>query len=338
MREAGSVWLIAGPTTSGKSALAIALARRVGGTIINADSMQVYRELRVLTARPTLEEEAQVPHVLYGVRAAAEPGSVAWWRGEALAAMEEVRAEGRVPILCGGTGMYFAALTGGLAEVPEIPAEARAEARILLEELGPAGLHGRLAEVDPETAGRLRPGDAQRVARAWEVWRATGVGLAAWWWGADGAMGELRLLRRSAPPDDRKDGLRDGWRFRGILLDPPREELRAAIAARFAAMLEQGAVEEVRGLMGLGLDPSLPAMRAHGVRELAGYLRGEISSVEATRRMLRATGQYTRRQATWFRHHALGDASFTIRARWTSKTQFSDQNMAALCGFIDSCG
>ncbi len=274
--------VVAGPTCSGKSALALDLAERVGGTVINADSMQVYRELRVLTARPGPADEARAPHALYGVRQAGEPGSVAWWCEAARAAMAAAHARGRVPILCGGTGMYLAALWQGLADIPDVGEAARADARNLLAAEGPAALHARLAAADPATAAGLRPSDGQRLARAWEVWRGTGRGLAAWQ--AQPGAGEA------------------GWSVRAVVLDPPRAELRAAIAARFAAMLQDGALAEVRGLLELGLDPALPAMRAHGVPELSGYLRGEIGLAEAERRAVVATGQYTRRQATWFRH------------------------------------
>ncbi len=279
--------IVAGPTASGKSALALGLAQRLGGTVINADSMQVYRELRIVTARPTPAEEAMAPHALYGVRPAAEPGSAAWWRGEALAAMAAAREAGRLPILCGGTGLYFAALTHGIADIPEPDEAARGEARWLLAEHGPNGLHAALAKVDQATAARLRPSDSQRVARAWEVWRSTGRGLAAWQ--ADPV----------APP---------AWRFSAILLDPPRPDLRAAIAGRFQAMLAAGALDEVRALLAQRLDPSLPAMRAHGVPELSAHLRGELSLAEAARRTELVTGQYTKRQATWFRHRSMADA------------------------------
>ena len=309
--------IVAGPTASGKSALALAIADRLGGTIINADSMQVYREIRVLTARPTAEEEARVPHRLYGVRAAAEAGSVAWWRSEALAAMEEARGAGRLPILTGGSGMYFAALTDGLADIPDPGPQARAEARRLLAEQGVAGLHAGLARVDPATAARLNPEDSQRIARAWEVWRGTGLGLAAW------------QNRRSAAAL---------WRFKAILLDPPRDVLRAAIGVRFGAMLRDGALEEVRGLLELELDPNLPIMRAHGVAELGAHLRGILSLAEAGRRIELATGQYTRRQATWFRHHPLapeGQVS-TIHARFLALAQLSDGEQANLLTFIQN--
>jgi tRNA dimethylallyltransferase len=303
--------IVAGPTCSGKSALALALAQRFGGTVINADSMQVYRELRILTARPSPEDEAQAPHMLYGVRPAAEPGSVAWWRGAALAAMEAAR----VPILCGGTGLYLRSLVAGLADIPDPGEAARAEARGLLAEIGPAALHARLAAADPVSAARLRPGDSQRIARAWEVWRGTGRGLAAW---------------QDAAP------LSSGWTYAAILLDPPRPELRAAIAARFAAMLEQGAVEEAASLLALNLDPALPAMRAHGVPELAAHLREGVPLAEAQRRAVLATGQYTKRQATWFRHQSLTDPlqAHTIHARYAGLEQLSESFLAVLSGFL----
>jgi tRNA dimethylallyltransferase len=309
--------LVAGPTASGKSALALALAERLYGTIINADSMQIYRELRVLTARPTPQDEARVPHLLYGVRPAAQPGSVAWWRTQALAAMQAAHQDNRLPILTGGTGLYFASLTDGLADIPDPGPQARAEARALLQELGAPALHERLTAVDPATGGKLKPNDGQRIARAWEVWRGTGSGLAAW----QAQRGE------SAP-----------WRFAAILLDPPREDLRAAIATRFAAMLAQGALDEVRALLEQRLDPALPAMRAHGVPELSAYLRNEITLEHAGRRTELVTGQYTKRQATWFRHHALATRTHTIHARFAGLTQFSERNLDEIVAFIQDLG
>jgi tRNA dimethylallyltransferase len=309
--------LVAGPTASGKSALALALADRLDGTIVNADSMQVYRELRVLTARPTLADEAQIPHRLYGVRAAAEPGSAAWWRTEALAAMRTAHDAGRLPIVTGGTGLYFAALTRGLADIPDPGAAARDEARALLGELGAAGLHARLSAEDPVTAASLKPNDSQRVARAWEVWRGTGRGLSAW----------HAQEEKPAP-----------WRFTAILLDPPREALRAAIATRFAAMMAQGALEEVGALVAQRLDPALPAMRARGVPELSAHLREDISLEEAGRRVELATGQYTKRQATWFRHQPLAERAHTIHARFAGLTQFSESDWDKIIAFIQALG
>ncbi len=279
--------------------------------------MQVYRELRVLTARPSPNDEALVSHVLYGVRPAAEAGNAAWWRGQALAAMTEAHTAGQIPILTGGTGMYFAALTQGLADVPDPGADAREEARRLLAELGPDALHAALAKVDPATTARLKPNDSQRVARAWEVWRGTGMGLAAW-------------QQRTLPPAP--------WRFFAVRLDPPREALRQAIATRFTAMLEAGAIEEVRALLSLDLDPALPAMRAHGVPELSAHLRGTLSLQEAGRRTELVTGQYTKRQATWFRHHDLADAAHTeiIPSQFTSDTQLSERLIEKIFAFIQN--
>jgi tRNA dimethylallyltransferase len=304
---------LAGPTASGKSALALALAQRLGGTIINADAMQCYRELRLITARPSPADELAAPHRLYGVRQAAEPANAAWWRAAALAEMEQAE----LPILCGGTGMYFSSLVNGIANIPDPGEAARAEARALLEAIGPHALHGRL---DPETAAKLKPGDSQRIARAYEVWLATGKGLS--WWQAQPAA---RLA---------------GWQLRMILLDPPRDILRAAIAARFAAMLEAGALAEVEQFLALGLDPALPLMRAHGVPELAGCLRGETSLAEASARAILVTHQYTKRQMTWFRHQKLVDspAMQIIHSRIDGHTQLSERFIDDLANFITQNG
>jgi tRNA dimethylallyltransferase len=308
---------VVGPTASGKSALALEIAERLGGAIINADSMQLYRELRIITARPSPADEARAPHWLYGVRPAAEAASVAWWRDAGLKAIEEVRAAGRLPIICGGTGMYCAALTQGLAAIPPIPAPAREEARRLLAEEGPAALHARLAAEDPASAARLRPSDSQRIARAYEVWRGTGRGIAAW------------QAEASAAPAP--------WRFTAILLDPPRAELRAAIAQRWAAMINAGAVEEVHALLAQGLDPALPAMRALGVPEITAMLSGRLTEEEASARAILASGQYTKRQATWFRHHELAppDRSYLINARFAGFAQFSESESAKFFAFLD---
>ena len=306
--------IVAGPTASGKSALALALARRFGGTVINADSMQVYRELRVLTARPTAEEEALAPHRLYGLRPAAAAASVAWWRDAALAEMD---AAPGLPILCGGTGLYLLSLTEGLSAIPPVPAAAREAARALLAEEGAPALHARLAAIDPETAATLRPGDSQRIARAYEVASGTGRGLVAW----------QRAGARTGPAP---------WRFSAILLDPPRDALREAIARRFDAMLAGGALEEARALVAQGLDPALPAMRAHGVPELAAVLAGTMTLPDARARAILNTGQYTKRQATWFRHHALAPPERThiIHARIADITQFSCQEWQKIVAFV----
>ena len=305
--------IVCGPTCSGKSAAALHLAQRLGGTVINADSMQVYRDLRILTARPSPADEQAVPHALYGVRPAAQPGHVAWWLRTALAAMDAAS----IPILCGGTGLYLRALATGLADIPDPGGAARAEARHLLATAGPAALHARLAAADPATAATLRPSDGQRLARAWEVWRGTGQGLAAW------------LAAAAAPPE---------WCFTVLRLDPPRAELRTAIAARFAAMLQAGALEEAAALAAQQLDPALPAMRAHGVPELLAFLRGEITMAEAERRAVFTTRRYTKRQATWFRHQELAPAARTciIPARYSCSEQLSTTLIAGMQHFLYS--
>ncbi len=308
--------IVAGPTCSGKSALALGLAQSLGGTVINADSMQVYQELRIVTARPSPEEETRVPHRLYGVRPAAAPGSMAWWRAEAL---REMAASPGMPILCGGTGLYLDALVRGIADIPEPDPALREEARALLAEEGAPALHARLAEADPATAANLRPSDGQRVARAWEVWRSTGQGLSAW------------QATAHAPAE---------WQFRMIRLDPPRDALRAAIAQRFQAMVEQGALVEVASLLKQGLDPSLPAMRALGVPELAAHLRGEMGLDDAISQAVLFTGQYTKRQATWFRNRPPVDQTHlhTIYARTAGLEQFSESSRAEIFTFIRECG
>ncbi|WP_408742350.1 tRNA (adenosine(37)-N6)-dimethylallyltransferase MiaA [Acetobacter musti] len=313
--QAGRVALIvAGPTCSGKSALAITLGERFGGTIINADSMQVYRELRILTARPSPQDEERLPHRLYGISPAAEARSVAWWRQQALSAMDEAWKAGRLPVLCGGTGMYLRALTDGLAEVPDPGSEARAEARALSAD--PASLHARLMEADPETGQGLRPTDTQRLARAWEVWRGTGHGL-SWW--------------RAQP------GLpRAPCRFIAVRLAPDRSELRRAIVARFRDMMTQGAVDEVRALLALELSPALPAMRAHGVPELAAMLRGETDEQEAVARAVQATCRYTKRQTTWFGHHPLAEEHDMVISenRIGSYEQYMKRKIEKIISFV----
>lgn len=308
--------IIAGPTCSGKSALALRLAQQLNGVIINADSMQVYRDLRVLTARPDEREEQLALHKLYGVLPAAQKGSVAWWREQALSAMQQAWCAGQLPILCGGTGMYMRALTDGLAQIPECAESVRQEARTLVEVEGAPAVHARLMAVDPQTAMRLKPVDSQRVARAWEVWRGTGQGLG--WWQAQPGL----------PPAP--------CRFVAVRLHPSRPELRARIATRFAAMLEQGAVDEVRHLLQQNLDPALPAMRAHGVPELAAMLRGEITLPEAQTQATAATGRYTKRQATWFAHHPLTAEGLTsiVSACFSDFEQFSERNYNEIVSFI----
>ena len=285
-RALAPVILIAGPTASGKSGLALELAAALRGTIINADSLQAYRDLRILTARPDDLALARVPHLLYGYLDAAERGSVARWRALALAEIAAAHAAGRLPIVVGGTGLYLRALQNGLASIPPIPAAIRSEAAELYRLLGGAGFRERLAALDPAGAARLPPGDRQRLMRAWEVVQATGRPLGTWQAGTAAA----------AP-----------YRFASVLLAPPREALYAACDARFHAMIARGALDEVAALGVRGLDPGLPAMKAVGVPELLHHWRGETLIDEAIAAAQRATRRYAKRQMTWFRHQMVPD-------------------------------
>ena len=275
--------LIAGPTASGKSALALGLAGRFGGVVINADSMQVYRDLRVITARPTPAEESRLPHRLYGHVDAAENYSVGRWLGDVQDTLAEARRAGWLPIVTGGTGLYFKALIQGLTGVPPISSEVRAAVRARLAAEGPAALHAALAARDPGSAERIRPADGVRIVRALEVIEATGRSLADWH--RDGMAPVIA-------PD----------RAIKLFLDVPRDELARRIDSRFDAMLAAGALDEVRALDARRLDPLLPAMKAHGVPWLRRHLAGEMSLAEAAAEGKRDTRRYTKRQVTWFRH------------------------------------
>ena len=295
------VILIAGPTASGKSALALELAASLGGAIVNADSMQVYRDLRIITARPSPAEEAQAPHRLYGHVDAAENYSTGRWCADAAAALAAARQEGRVAILVGGTGLYFKALTQGLAAVPPIPPEIRGAVRARLESEGIAALHAELAQRDPVAAARLMPNDRARVTRALEVVLATGRSLLAWH--------EEGLPASLDPADAAK-----------VFLDVEREQLAGRIDRRFDAMMAAGALDEVRALAARTLNPSLPAMKAHGVPWLIRHLNGEVSLADAAEHAKLETRQYTKRQATWFRNQ-LGGFVWVAPARAQSEIE-----------------
>jgi tRNA dimethylallyltransferase len=275
--------LIAGPTASGKSGFALELARATGGVIINADSMQVYRDLRIVTARPTVEEEARLPHRLYGHVDAAVNFSAGHWVADAASVLAELRAQDRLPIFVGGTGLYFKALTRGLSAVPPIPPAIREAVRARLERDGVEALHRTLAERDPVSAERLKPRDRTRIARALEVVEATGRSLTDW-------------HRDGLPP------LLPPGQFSALFLDPDRDRLYAGVDARFDAMLKAGALEEVASLAARRLDPLLPAMKAHGVPALIRHLKGEITLAEAAVIGRADTRHYAKRQFTWFRH------------------------------------
>jgi tRNA dimethylallyltransferase len=274
--------LIAGPTASGKSTAATALAENLTGTVINADSMQIYRELCMLTARPSTAEMAEVPHRLYGTVPGAEAYSVGRWLDDAATAIAEAHAQGRVPILVGGTGLYFKALIEGLSPVPDIPAEVRRFWRDQAKALGPEGLHRELTRRDPIMAARLRPTDPQRMVRALEVVDATDVSLAQW------------QGRESTPVVASASACK-------LVVAPEREQLYAAIDARLDRMIAAGAVAEVKSLMASGLDPGLPVMRAHGVQELSAYVSGRITLEEAVTKAKTETRRYAKRQMTWLK-------------------------------------
>jgi tRNA dimethylallyltransferase len=272
--------LIAGPTASGKSAAALALAEKLGGTIVNTDSMQVYRETPILTARPADDDMARAPHKLYGHVGVREPYSVGRYQEDAAKAL----AEARLPIFVGGTGLYFAALTEGIAEIPPVPASIREAVRIKREEMGGQAFHAELAARDPASAS-LRVGDTQRTLRAMEVLEATGEPLSCW-------------QTRAGKP------VLAGRRLARFVISPPKPVLHARIDARFDAMLEAGAMEEAAALE--GLDPALPAAKILGLRELLAVRAGTMDLAAAAALAKTATRQYAKRQLTWFRRRMAG--------------------------------
>jgi len=283
LSDSSKAVLIAGPTASGKSALALDLAQKTGGVVINADSMQVYRDLRIITARPTPEEEALVPHRLYGHVDAAVNFSAGSWVADAARVLAEARVQKAVPIFVGGSGLYFKALTRGLSAVPPIPPGIREAVRARLERDGVEALHAELGLRDPVSAERLKPRDRTRIARALEVVEATGRSLTDW-------------HRDGLPP------LLPPGTFSALFLEPDRDALYARIDARFDAMLKAGALDEVAALAARRLDPLLPAMKAHGVPALIRHLAGEITIEEAAGIGRADTRHYAKRQFTWFRH------------------------------------
>ena len=293
-----SILVIGGPTASGKSALAADAAARFAGVVVNGDSMQLYRDLPVLTSWPDAELRARAPHRLYGVLDAAERCSAGRWRAMALAEIERAGRAGALPVVVGGTGLYLRALVEGIAPVPAIPASVREAVRALHMREGSAALHARLAARDPEAAGRLEPGDGQRVMRAYEVIEATGRSLLAW----------------QAERHDRYAG-----RAATLVIAPPRPPLYAACDARFDAMMAQGALDEAARLKARGLDPGLPAMKAVGVRPLLDHLAGAVTLERATALGRQATRRYAKRQTTWFRTQMPGGAR--IEGRYSAESK-----------------
>jgi tRNA dimethylallyltransferase len=278
-----SLIIIGGPTGSGKSALALDIAERIGGAVVNADSMQQYRDLRIVTARPTLADHRRAPHYLYGHLPAERPGSVGQWLRQATKAIDEIRAQERVPIVVGGTGLYLKALLRGIAPVPDVPSEIRLKTSRRFAELGVPGFHQELAKRDPEQAAELEPGDRQRLIRAAEVLEATGKSLVYW---------RSQPQERAALPEP----------IVGVALQPPRRELHKRIELRLQAMVEGGALDELEALRARKLDPELPLMKAVAVPELLAHLEGEIDLITATERAAAKTRQYAKRQMTWLRH------------------------------------
>lgn len=272
--------LIHGPTASGKTALAINVARRLGGEVINADSMQVYRDMQVISARPTEEEMSGVPHHLFGHVDAAERYSTGEWLEAARDVLTRLQRRNKPAIFVGGTGLYLLALTQGLSDIPPVPEDIRAEVKAITEAEGADGLRARLMPHDPDLAERLGTGDRQRLARAYEVWLATGRPLSD--------------FQHQRQPPVLKDG-----EWAGFALTPPRASLYKRIDRRFEGMLMQGAMAEARALVARGLDPELPAMKAHGMPWLAAFVRGEISAEEAAENAKRDTRRYAKRQFTW---------------------------------------
>ncbi|KAB7738960.1 tRNA (adenosine(37)-N6)-dimethylallyltransferase MiaA [Parvibaculum sedimenti] len=301
--------LIAGPTASGKSALALGLAERLGGEIVNADSMQIYRELRVLTARPSAAEEARVPHHLYGVISGAELCSAGRWSRMAIEAIADIEARGHVPIVVGGTGLYFKALIEGFSPIPDVPDAVREAARSEVEAAGDEA-HALLAAVDPALAEVIRPSDRQRIARGIEVARATGRPLSAW---------------QKQPREPLLAGS-----IAKIVLAPDRAWLRARCDARFETMVQEGAIEEARALAAMHLAPELPVMKALGLRPLIDYVSGKIELSEAVTLGQAETRAYAKRQETWFKTQMITWQRFS--------EQDSERLLAKIFSFIDGLG
>ena len=292
------LFLIAGPTASGKTALALRLAREVGGEIVNADALQLYRDLCILSARPSPAEEALVSHHLFGVADASDGWSVGRWLTAAQQVLQGIAARHRPAVVVGGTGLYFRALTQGLAQLPQVPADVRTQVQVRFDALGEAAFRTELRSVDPAAEARIAPGDRQRLTRAMEVHAATRRALSDW--------------QADAPPAFARD-------FKAVVLEPPREVLYARCDARFQAMVEAGALEEVRALLARNLAADLPAMKAVGVRELGAHLGGEIGLAEAVALGQQQTRRYAKRQLTWSRNQTPGWDRVTAegaKAQW----------------------
>jgi tRNA dimethylallyltransferase len=311
MNNPRSVLIIAGPTASGKSALAMDVAREftreITGTIINADSMQVYRELRIITARPSAADEAEIPHRLYGMLSAADVCSAGHWLRLAVAEIEMAHAAGSLPIVVGGTGLYLNALLEGIVDIPDIPADIRNDVRALHEQLGGEQFREELTKLDPASAEKIPASDPQRLIRAYEVAQATGRSLSDW--------------QKQTP----KAPLAE-WDQETILVSPPRDTLYEAIDQRFERMLEAGVLEEVKALAALGLPPDRPAMKALGIPDLIAHFEGKISLNQAVSKAQQASRNYAKRQLTWFRNQ--------LEQNYTHSAQYSESHRGKIFSFI----
>lgn len=309
------VIIIAGPTASGKSALAVDVAERVSGMVINADSMQVYRGLEILTSVPDAKMRARAPHRLFGFLSPDKSCSAGEWRDLAIAEIYTAHNSGQVPIVVGGTGLYLRSLMAGIAQMPSIPTKTRDRIRAGLTRDGSAALHERLRQQDPDTASRLSKNDGQRICRALEVLEATGRSLTDW------------QREGSQPPD------LGGLKFWTILLMPLREELYPACDSRFSRMLENGALDEAQYLSNLALDPALPVMKALGVPHLLSHLKGELTLDDARRQGQQATRRYVKRQVTWFNHQII--ANVVINSQYNER--YLDKIFPEISKFILTC-
>lgn len=310
--------IVAGPTCSGKSFLALQLAQSLNGSIINADAMQCYADLRIITARPSFEDEKRVPHYLYGVLPWYETGNVGWWRQQALNQLQKIWENHKLPVLCGGTGMYFHSLIHGIAMIPEPDPSIRKQARQLVNDGKLADLYNELAKEDPESVEELKFNDSQRIARAWEVWKSSGKGLRYW------------QKHAHLPGAD--------CNFIVIRLAPERSVLRQAVANRFGLMIDEGALEEVKLYAEKKPSLSCPLSRAHGVPEFMAYLNNRISINEAVEQAVKNTQRYIKRQETWFSHRILAPVQQTciFNSRMDKNTQYLQRIIKKSELFINS--
>ena len=290
------ILIICGPTASGKSALALDVARQFNGLIINADSMQIYRQLRILTSRPTTIEETQIPHRLFGIADLNDVFSAGRWRDLAVREIEQAHIDGILPIICGGTGLYIKALMEGLSYIPPIPDKLREQIRLKIHKFGNGSAYRELMQRDPKTAARLNPGDTQRIARALEVIEASGRSISEWQ--------QIDAKRVS-----------NDWQFWIILLAPERKELNSCIEIRFLKMLELGALDEVASIKDFSGD--LPLLKAIGVNELQNYLNGNLRLSEAIEQVQTATRKLAKRQTTWFKNQIVAD--LTINSQYSER-------------------